>query len=496
MHSVPTIAGSLPVSPGAPLRCCDRGTAMPPNRTVERPGRGTQRPAPGAVRLELRTLMALSLPVMTAQFGTMAMGVVDTLMVGRVGVESLAAAAMANAWIYAALLFGQGFLHGVDPLITQYHGAGRTEGVALTFQRSLVLAALVSLPIMLLFLWSDVFLRAAGQEPALVEAAYDYTLVQIPSVVFYLGFISLRQYLQGRGIMRPGMWVILAANVFNALANWVLIFGHLGFPALGLVGAGVATALSRVFVAVALALVIWGFGLHRGFWLPWSRRAFDPAALRRIFRFGAPVAIQMSLEIWAFSAGTLLAGRLGAVALAAHTITLNLAALAFMLPLGISQGAVTRVGNLLGRGDPNGARRGAWVAIGLGAGVMTISAAAFVTLREILPALYTSAPEVIALAATILPIAGLFQVFDGTQAVGCGALRGMGRTRPAAWFNLVGYWGIGLPFGAWLGLSLDWGLAGIWWGLALGLFCVATAIVVWLRFRGPEHAVRVGHESS
>jgi MATE family multidrug resistance protein len=234
-----------------------------------------------------------------------------------------------------------------------------------------------------------------------------------------------------------------------------------------------------------IAFIRW-FELRKGYWLAWGASAFDPAALRRIAALGAPVAIQMGLEVGAFSAGTLLAGRLGSVALAAHTIVLNMAALSFMLPLGISQGAVTRVGNLLGRGDGWGARRAAWISIVLGAGVMASSALIFVALRQVLPTLYTPARDVVALAAAILPIAAVFQVFDGVQVVGCGVLRGMGRTRPAAWFNLVGYWLIGLPVGAWFGLSMGWGLAGIWWGLALGLAVVAVSLVLLLYFRGPE----------
>jgi MATE family multidrug resistance protein len=444
--------------------------------------------AGAAVRREVRALLTLALPVMAAQFGSMLLGVVDTLMIGRVGVDALAASAMANAWIFGLLLFGQGFVHGIDPLITQYHGAGKPDEVALACQRGVVIALLVSLPICGLLLATDVFLRWMGQEPRLAAAAYRYTVVQVPSAPAYFVFIALRQYLQGRGIVRPTMWVILAVNVFNAGANWVLIFGKLGFPALGLYGAGIATALSRFATLLGLGLFIWAFDLHRGAWLRWSRKVLDPAALRRISAFGAPVAIQMALEVWAFSAGTLLAGRLGAAALAAHTIVLNMAALAFMLPLGISQAAVTRVGNLLGMRDVGGAHRATWVAVGMGAGVMSISAGVFVSLRDFLPALYTPAPEVIALAASVLPIAAVFQVFDGTQVAGCGVLRGMGRTRPAAWFNFVGYWVLGLPFAAWLGLSLDGGLAGIWWGLALGLAVVAISIVVWLRIRGPERA--------
>jgi MATE family multidrug resistance protein len=439
-----------------------------------------------SVRREARTLLTLSAPVMAAQLGTMLMGVVDMVMVGRISVDALASAAMANAWIYGVLLFGQGFVHGIDPLITQHHGARNPEGVALAFQRGILLAVALSLPLAALLFVSDRVLVGLGQQAELAAEAHRYALVQIPSVVCFLVFVALRQYLQGRGIVRPAMWVILAANFFNAAANWVLIFGKLGFPALGLVGAGIATGLSRLVTLLGLLLVIRVFALHRGAWAPWTRRVFDRAALRRIVVFGAPVAIQMGLEVGAFSAGTLLAGRLGAVALAAHTIVLNMAALAFMLPLGISQGAVTRVGNLLGRRDGDGARRAAWIAVAMGAAVMSASAVAFVALRHVLPALYTPALDVVAAAAAILPIAGVFQVFDGIQVVGCGVLRGMGRTRPAAWFNFIGYWIIGLPFAAWFGLGVGWGLAGIWWGLALGLATVACALLFWLRLRGPE----------
>jgi MATE family multidrug resistance protein len=200
---------------------------------------------------------------------------------------------------------------------------------------------------------------------------------------------------------------------------------------------------------------------------------------------GLPVAFQMGLEIWAFSGAALLAGLLGAVPLAAHTVALNMAALAFMVPLGISQGTVTRVGNLIGAGRMHDAQRASWVALGMGGGVMCVSATAFVTLRELLPRVYTQDAAVIALCASILPIAAAFQIFDGVQVVGCGVLRGMGRTRPAAIFNLISYWLIGIPLGAWLGLRAGFGLSGIWWGLCLGLAVVATLLVIWLRLRGP-----------
>lgn len=441
-----------------------------------------------ALRTEFRRLIRLSLPVAGAQLGGMLMGVVDTVMVGRVGVEALAAASIANAWIFALLLFGQGLVQGIDPLVTQAHGAGDGRRAGLAAQRGAVLAVLVSLPLGVLFLFTEDVLLALGQSPELTAAAHRYTVVQAGSIPCYLLFIALRQFLQGREIVRPALWVTLVANVFNAVANYALIFGALGAPALGLLGAGIATALSRLFMLLLLLAWVARFRLHRDAWVSWGRAALDGPELRRVLALGFPVALQMSLEICAFSAATLIAGRLGAIALAAHTIVLNLASLSFMVPLGISQGAVTRVGNLLGAGTPHAARRAAWVALLLGGSVMTVSATAFVLLRNLLPAIYTPDSNVIALAASILPIAAAFQIFDGIQVVGSGILRGMGQTRPAAAFNLIGYWLLGLPVGAWLALWTGWKLAGLWWGLCLGLAVVACSLLLWLRRHGPGRA--------
>ena len=440
-----------------------------------------------AVGTEIRKLTGLALPVVAAQVGTMSMGIVDSIMVSRLGVDALAAVSLAGAWIFAAMLFGQGFVHGIDPIITRAHGARNGDAVGRALQHGIVIAIAVSVPLCILLLLTEDFLLAIGQSPDLAAVAQGYALVQLPSIPFFLTFLAIRQYLQGREIVRPAMWVILVANLFNVAANYVLIFGALGVPALGVLGAGIATSLTRGFTLFGLLALVWAADLQRGAWVPWSADAFDPKALRRVVNFGFPVAIQMALEIWAFSGSTMLAGHLGATALAAHHIVLNLASVSFMMPLGISQGAVTRVGNLLGARDPEGAQRAAWVAIGMGAGVMTGWALLFVTLRSWLPRLWLpDDTATVALAASILPIAAAFQIFDGTQVVGCGVLRGMGRTRPAAVFNFLGYWVLALPLAYWLVMKTDAGLPGIWWSLALGLFVVAILLVAWIAKRGPD----------
>jgi MATE family multidrug resistance protein len=437
------------------------------------------------LRAEIRKMAALGLPVAATQLSTMLLNFVDTLMVGRVSVEAIGAVSLANVWIFGTVMLANGILMGMDPVVAQAHGAGDGPRAGRALQTGVGLALLLSLPVALAWLGTEAVLLFFGQDPALARMAHDYTLVQLPSLPFFLGYSALRQYLQGREHMAAAMWVILAANVVNAFFNWVLIFGHLGLPALGLVGAGIATTLTRV--VSCLGLVVWtrAFALHDGAWEPWSRDALRPARLAAIAALGAPVALQMGFEMWAFSGAALLAGRLGAVPLAAHAIALNMAALAFMLPLGISQGATTRVGNLIGARDPHGAQRAAWVSLGMGGGVMALSAALFVGFRHALPRLYTPDLDVVAACAGILPVAAAFQVFDGTQVVGCGVLRGMGRTRPAMVFNGIGYWIFGLPLGAWLAFEAGWGLAGIWWGLALGLGIVASLLVGWIRLRGP-----------
>jgi MATE family multidrug resistance protein len=438
----------------------------------------------GATRREISSLVRLTVPVVGTQVAAMTMGVVDTIMLGSVGPQALAAAGLGATCIWGTLILADGLVRGIDPIVSQAHGARDGERAALALQRGVVIAVAVSFPLALLWLFTEDFLLATGQDPQLASLAQSYVLVQIPSIVCHTVFMALRGYLQGRGIMSPALWVMIFANVVHIFGNWVLIFGHLGSPALGVVGAGIATSLTR---ALALGLLIWmtlGLRLHEGAWRPWSREALSLAGLRRVLALGLPVGLQVGLEVWAFQIATLMAGRLGVIQLAGHQIVLNMASLTFMVPLGIAIGASTRVGNLIGAGRSDQVQRAAWVAFGLGASAMAFFAAVMIGLRDQLPRLYTSDAQVIAVCGFLLPIAAAFQIFDGTQAVGCGILRGMGRTRAPALVTLVGYYAIALPFAWWLGIERDLGIAGIWWGLCLGLVVVASALLVWVRVSG------------
>jgi len=419
----------------------------------------------------------------------MLFALVDMAMLGRVGAREMGAAALADACLFSSLIVAMGLVLGIDPLVSQAHGAGEGKAVGRALQHGVVVALLSAVPVTFAWLHVDTILRWTGQSPELAALGQVYTNPQIWSIAPALLFVVLRSYVQGRGLMTPPLWIILGTNLLNVLLDWMLIFGHLGVPAMGIRGAGIATGISRSVMPLGLAVLIFGRGLHHGAWTPWSREALG-RGLRRAFAIGLPLSIQIGLEVWAFNMCTLIAGKFGDVAVAAHAVVLKSASFAFMIPLGISAAAATRVGNRIGAGDTAGAQRAAHVALAIGAGVMCVSATAFLVFPRVLAGFLTTKPEVVAIALTIFPIAAAFQVFDGTQVVGCGILRGMGTPRPGAIFNLLGYWGLALPLGCVLAFRFAMGLRGVWIGLALGLAIVAALLVLWIAYRGPGRGAR------
>lgn len=429
---------------------------------------------------ELRTLFVLSAPVVVAQLGMMAMGLVDTMMIARVGVAELAAASIASTWAWAWGSLGQGFVHGMDPIVSQAHGAKDGEAAGLALQRGLIVAGLVSVPVAVFWLATGWALDLLGQDPEVASLVRIYMVARLPGVIGFNYYIALRQYLAGRTLTRPAMWVMFISNALNVFLNWVLIFGHFGVPPLGLLGAGIGSGLSSLFMPVMLALWIRYFGLHHGAWRAWDARSFERAGLERYLRLGLPVGLQMWLEANAFAIATLMIGWLGVVELAAYQIVMTMASMTFMVPLGVAIGAATRVGNLIGAGESERLRRACLTAFGMGGAFMALMGVCFVVFRDSIPLLFLEDAVVVALAAAVLPIGGAFQIADGLQVVGGGLMRGMGRPRAGAVANLLGYYVLGLPLAWVLAFPLAFGVGGILWGLAAGLGLVAILLIFWV----------------
>ena len=440
-------------------------------------------------RDDLRRLWALAVPVVVVQLGMMLMGVVTTVMVGHVSAADLAAAALGNLCVVWLALLGWGVLMGLDPIVAQAHGADDREGVARGVQRGLVLAAVVGVVTALLFLPARPVLILLRQPADVVPLAARYIEVSIPGIVPCFFYLVLRQSLQAMGRMRAIVITILGANALNAALGWALIFGHLGSPALGAVGAGLAATVSRFALALGLLALAWRE--LRPLLLPLRREALDRAALARMLQLGFPIGLQMQLEYGVFAFVALLMGRLGTVPMAAHQIALTVASVTFMVPQGIGGAAAVLVGQAVGAGDGSRARRAAVASLGAGAAFMLLCGLALMTLPGPMARLFSTEVPVLAVATLLLPIAGVFQVFDGIQVVSIGVLRGVGDTRAPVVLNVLGFWLIGLPASLWFGFGLHGGAAGLWWGLVVGLVVVALSLLARVRQRLRRSLARV-----
>ena len=447
-------------------------------------------------RAELAATTRLALPIVLAQVGIMSMGVVDTIMVGRVSAEALAAVALGNLYFVTLTIASSGTLMVLDPIVAQAAGAGDADRIALGVQRGLLLAIALSI-LCSLALWPvHAMLVLLRQSEPLVTLATSYVRISIVGVLPFLAFNVFRQSLQALHHVRAVVAVVVVANVVNAALNWVLIYGRFGFPALGVAGSAWATCISR-WVMMLLLLAI-GWGVLRRALVPWRTAATRLAPLAQMVRLGAPIGLQQMLEIGVFAAIGLLMGLLGAQQMAAHQIALNLASLTFMVPLGVGAAAAVRVGHAVGEGDRAAVRERVRTALVVGTGFMVCAAAVLLLAPRAIAALYTNLAPVAALAAALIPIAGVFQVFDGIQAVSAGVLRGLGDTRAPFVINLAGFWLVGFPISVALGFHTRLGAVGLWWGLVAGLVVVAAMLLGRVRsqLRGPIARTTVDRDAA
>ncbi len=424
------------------------------------------------IRDEAARVLGLAGPVMIAYLGTISMGTVDMMMSGALGPKALGAVALGHMWGILAAIIAWGAARALDPVVAQARGAGDTRAAGVGLTRGLAMASILGVPVLVLYLAAGRGLTALGQPQDLVPNAAAYCRVLIPGLPAILAFAIVRNFLQALGVMRPATYAIVLANVSNVFLNWVLMYGKLGCPALGVRGCGISTSINQWLMLASV--LYFARRTIREYWPGWAG-AFDPAPLYRMMKLGLTLGFQFGFEVWAFHAAGFMMGRLGAIPFAAHAITINLATISFMVPSGIGAAAATRVGQLIGAG--HAWARSASVAVGLGALVMIVPAAAFVLAARPLTGFYSVDPAVVATAVAILPIAGAFQLFDGVQAVAFGVLRGAGDTRVPAVANVVGYWLVGLPVGWLLAFGAGWGPRGVWSGLAIGLAAVAALLL-------------------
>jgi len=413
------------------------------------------------------------------------MAIVDTMMVGRLpnSAQSIAAVSISSGLYLVFVFFGEGLLIGLDTLVSQSFGAGRRDdcyhslvnGVYL----SLFLAPILLIPAFLL----PRFFSSFGVAPDIAVLATPYMHTLTVSLLPLLLYFTFRRTLQGMNLVRPIAIALISANIINLLGNYLLVFGHWGFPALGVVGSGVATAISRAYLAAVLIAFLFWFDARNHTSLRQASLRPDPARIGRLISLGLPAAIQLTAEVSVFAAVASLISRLGAIPLASHQIALNTVAFTYMIPLGISSAAAVRVGQAIGRHDLLGARNAGNTAILLGALFMFCMSIVLLVFPQQIARIYTNNPVLIHNAVVLLAAGAAFQLFDGLQTVATGALRGTGDTRTPMVCHFCAYWLMGLPFGAWLCFRYHWGPLGLWIGLSASLILIGILLLTFWRRR-------------
>ncbi|MEX0324188.1 MAG: MATE family efflux transporter [Puniceicoccaceae bacterium] len=426
---------------------------------------------------ELKKTLLLAVPITAGHVSHMILGLTDTLMIGRVGVVSLAGAALGNMICHVFMIVGIGVLTSVSVLVSHAFGAGQKAEAGEMLRRGLAIAIVTGFA-MFLMIWAVFPLMfKIGQPDYVVIISQPYLWLQAISLPFVLSIITFRNYSEALDAPWPAFWCGLLSVILNIFLNWVLIYGNLGAPAMGLVGAGLATLIARI---ANLVILIGWLRLDRRFrdswpamWIariPWS-------GIMSMLKLGFPVGLQLLMEVGAFNLTVLLMGWLGTVEMAAHQVAITCAATTFMFPLGISLAVAIRVGHVIGAGEKFRARRVAFGALGFAALLSGCFTALFLVLNDQIAGLFTKDAETVLLAASLLIVAGIFQLVDGSQALAIGALRGCKDVKIPTWIIFAAYWLLGLPFGSALAFGFGVGAVGLWIGLAFGLGIAAVGLI-------------------
>ncbi|MBD8487725.1 MATE family efflux transporter [Echinicola sp. CAU 1574] len=411
----------------------------------------------------------LAYPVMLSQLGQVMVGVADSMMVGRLGAEPLAAASLANSIFFVVMMFGTGISMAITPLVAAADGEGKPRKITRIFNHGFAINAFTGLILFLLIVFSAPLLRHMHQPEGVVESAIPFLGIITLSLIPFMFFQTFKQFAEGLSQTKQAMMITVLCNGLNVFMNWVLIYGNLGFEPMGLNGAGWATLISRVLMALIIWYFVWNAKVFKPYKIHFDFKKLYFPMVSKMLKIGIPTGFQFIFEVGAFSSAAIMMGWIGVNALAAHQIAINLASISYMMASGLSAAAMVRVGNQLGRNDIKSLREAGFTVFGMVAVFMLFFAIIFLSLRNYLPLLYINEVQVVEVTASLLIIAGVFQLSDGIQVVGLGALRGMADVKMPTIFTLVAYWVIALPLGYMLAFHWGQGEQGVWYGLLIGL---------------------------
>lgn len=425
----------------------------------------------------------LAFPVVIAEVSWVTMGMIDTLMIGRISAIAIGAVSIGSSIVIFSGLLGMGILFGLDYLISKMFGAGDLDDCHHSLVQG-VYISLISAVILTAVTYSVIFLLPdSGIQPEVAVMAVAYMKPTVFTIIPLLLYTTARRYLQARSIVKPITVILIIANSINALTNWILIFGHWGAPRMEAVGAGYATLISMSFMACGLILYIIYVEQREHTGLFHTSFKIDFKRIREIISLGLPVALQLGFEVGAFTLATLLAGFLDASSLAAHHIVLKVASFTFMVPLGMANAGAVRIGQAIGRKDGPGAIRSGRTALIFSSVFMATAGLVFILLPYAIMRSFTIDNTVIGIGTSLLAVAAFFQLFDGIQVTGSGNLRGLGDTRKPMIFNFIGHWILGIPVGYILCFNYNGGIWGLWIGLCIGLVFVSVGMLhYWLRY--------------
>lgn len=467
--------------------------------TLTQRSNATAVPSPRPVALELTETLKLAIPIALTQLGQIAMMTTDLALIGRLGDEAVAAAALAHSVFFVSFTIGMGLVSAVAPLAAQAFGARDPRMVRRALRVGLWAALSISLPLTVLAFFGEPLLLRLGQVPSTAHLAQTYLWGLAWCIAPALSFLAIRGFMGAVNRPQPGLWITLAAIPANAVLVYLLIHGTFGLPRLEMLGAGIATSLVSTGMfgaALWIAIAQRPFRKYRVLGRFWR---IDWTLMRRLIVIGAPISLSFLLEYGLFAAAALLMGLISTIAIAAHQIALQIAAILFMVPFGIGMAATVRIGHAVGRGDTSGVRRAGFVATLLGILFMATMTLAVVLVRFKIARFFFGeasgdAAVAIDLTAALLMIGSTFFIFDGIQTVAAGALRGLNDTRVPLLYAVISYWLIGFPAACGLGFHTDLGAVGVWIGLSCGTAAYATLLLsrFYLLARRLQRAADIG----